>query len=46
MIFLVPYGMGNFGYMLNIFKRIGIPSCSESDPLTLCHPSKPARSLE
>lgn len=32
MITIVNYGMGNLGSMLNMFKRIGVKACIESDP--------------
>lgn len=32
MITIVNYGMGNLGSMLNMFKRIGIEACIESEP--------------
>lgn len=32
MITIVNYGMGNFGSMLNMFKRIGVKACIESEP--------------
>lgn len=32
MITIVDYGMGNLGSLVNIFRRIGVPACAESDP--------------
>lgn len=32
MITIVNYGMGNFGSILNMFKRIGVKAAIESDP--------------
>lgn len=35
MITIVNYGMGNLGSMLNMFKRVGVQACIESDPVVL-----------
>jgi len=35
MIMIVDYGMGNFGSMLNMLKRIGVDACVQSDPAIL-----------
>jgi len=32
MITVVDYGMGNMGSLLNMFKRIGVKACVETDP--------------
>lgn len=32
MITIVDYGMGNMGSMLNMFTRIGVKACIQSDP--------------
>jgi imidazole glycerol-phosphate synthase subunit HisH len=32
MITIVDYGMGNLGSLINIFRRIGVPARTESDP--------------
>lgn len=40
MIVIVDYGMGNLGSMLNIFKRIGVPACIESDPARIANAHK------
>ncbi len=35
MITIVNYGIGNLGSLLNMFKRIGLKSCIESDPVVI-----------
>lgn len=35
MITIVNYGMGNLGSMLNMFKRIGVPACIESESVII-----------
>lgn len=40
MIVIVDYGMGNLGSMLNIFKRIGVAACIESDPVRIANGHK------
>lgn len=40
MIVIVDYGMGNLGSILNIFKRIGVQACIESDPERIAKASK------
>jgi len=35
MITIVDFGMGNLGSMVNMFKRIGVPACIESDPAAI-----------
>lgn len=40
MITIVNYGMGNLGSMLNMFKRIGVRACIESDPEKIRHAEK------
>ena len=40
MITIVNYGTGNLGSMLNMFKRIGVKACIESDPEALLHAEK------
>ena len=40
MITIVNYGMGNLGSMLNMFKRIGVKACIESDPEAISQAKK------
>jgi glutamine amidotransferase len=40
MITIVNYGMGNLGSMLNMFKRIGVKVCIESDPEAISQAKK------
>lgn len=40
MIAIVDYGMGNLGSMLNMFRRIGVSACIESDPDRICKAAK------
>jgi imidazole glycerol-phosphate synthase subunit HisH len=40
MITIVNYGMGNIGSMLNMFKRIGVKACIDSDPDSLRNAEK------
>lgn len=40
MITIVNFGMGNLGSMLNMFKRIGVPACIESDPAAISDATK------
>ncbi len=40
MITIVNFGMGNPGSMLNMFKRIGVPACIESDPAAISDATK------
>ncbi len=40
MIAIVDYGLGNLGSLLNMFKRIGVPACIESDPSALSNADK------
>jgi len=40
MITIVDYGMGNHGSLANMFKRIGVKSHVESDPVKIAHSEK------
>ena len=40
MITIVNFGMGNLGSMLNMFKRIGVKVCIESDPEAISQAKK------
>ena len=40
MITIVNYGIGNLGSMLNMFKRIGVKVCIESDPEAISQAKK------
>lgn len=40
MITIVNYGMGNLGSMFNMFKRLGVKACIESDPANLKNATK------
>lgn len=40
MITIVDYGMGNFGSMRNMLKRIGVRVCNETDPEVIRHAEK------
>ncbi len=40
MIIIVDYGLGNLGSVLNMFKRIGVRACIESDPTVISNAEK------